>query len=98
MAYKVIYLKRFNNKLAQLQAYLQNEWGDKVVKNFIETLYNKINNIKIQPNIGLASTNFKDTRSILISKHNRLVYRISKKQIIVIDLIDTRQKIASKKY
>ena len=90
MAYKAIYKKRFLNKPNKLLDYLQKEWQTEVAKDLIDKLKNRIESIKLNPNIGLQST-LKNTRSILITKHNRLYYRIENDKIVIINLIDTRR-------
>lgn len=90
MAYKAIYKKRFINKLDKLLEYLHKEWQAEVANDFIEKLKSRIESIKLNPNIG-SQSNLKHTRSILITKHNRLYYRIEKDKLVIINLIDTRR-------
>jgi len=90
MAYKAIYKKRFINKLNKLLDYLHKEWQIEVASDFIEKLKNRIESIKLNPNIG-SQSGLKNIRSILITKHNRLYYRIEKDKIVIINLIDTRR-------
>jgi plasmid stabilization system protein ParE len=81
MAYKIIYKKRFQNKLFKLLDYLQQEWGDNVANNFISRLQQRLHTLSRQPYIGASSIVIKSVRSILITKHNRLFYRIKMIQL-----------------
>jgi hypothetical protein len=46
MAYKVIYKKRFNNKLIKLLQYLEQKWGQKVANDFLSKLDKRIGTLK----------------------------------------------------
>lgn len=88
MAYKTIVKKRFTNKLIKLLYYLEAEWGKPVAYRFANK--KRLDNLSKQPLIGVESEYFKNVRSILITKHNRLFYRIKGTTIEVINLFDTR--------
>jgi plasmid stabilization system protein ParE len=90
MANKIIYKKRFLNKLDKLLAYLQKEWSITVANQFLDKLEEKIKAIKHQPAIGKI-TAIKNTRSILVTKHNRVYYRIEEDKTIVLNMIGTRK-------
>jgi len=90
MAYKIIYKKRFQNKLFKLLDYLKQEWGDNVADSFISRLQKRLHTLSQQPYIGVSSTVIKSVRSILITKHNRLFYRIKDDTIEVLNMYDTR--------
>ena len=90
MAYKIIYKKRFVNKLLKLLDYLKTDWGENVANTFISKLQKRIQTLSKQPYIGVPSLVIKTVRSILITKHNRLFYRIKDDTIEVINMYDTR--------
>ncbi len=90
MAYKIIYKKRFQTKLFKLLDYLRQEWGDNVANSFINRLQSRLNTLSQQPYIGASSIVIKSVRSILITKHNRLYYRIKDDTIEVLNMYDTR--------
>jgi len=94
MAYKAIYKKRFINKLDKLLDYLHEEWSVDVANNFIIILRSRIDSLKQNPHIG-SSTYLKNTRTILITKHNRLYYRIENDKLIILNLIGTRRNPAN---
>lgn len=90
MAQKVIYKKRFINKLEKLLLYLEKEWGQKSAAGFIDKLFEKLILIKKQPNAG-ALTLYKNTRSILITKQNKVYYRVKENAIEILNMMDTRR-------
>jgi plasmid stabilization system protein ParE len=92
MESKIELKKRYINKLNLLLEYLNKEWNYKVASGFQKEIDRRILQLSLQPNIGVQSTKYANARSILISKHNRLVYKIKPATIVIIDLIDTRKK------
>ena len=90
MAQKIIYKKRFINKLDKVLLYLEKEWGQKSANVFIDKLLEKITLIKKQPEIG-SITVYKNIRSVLITKQKKIYYRIEKDRVEIINMIDTRR-------
>ena len=91
MAYKIIYKKRFSNKLIKLLRYLELEWSEQTAIEFLSKMDKRIETLKKQPFIGKPSSSKPDVRAILISKQNRLYYKFSKDSIIILNMYDTRQ-------
>lgn len=90
MAYQIIYKKRFVQKLFKLLDYLNSEWSEGVADKFIDELQKRLSTLSKQPYIGAPSTVVKLVRSILITKHNRIYYRIKGNQIEVVNMYDMR--------
>jgi plasmid stabilization system protein ParE len=98
MAYKVIYKKRFSNKLTKLLQYLTKHWSQKVAIEFLSKIDSRIDTLKQQPFVGKPSETKPEVRSILITKHNRLYYKFSNNKIIVINMYDTRKNPVKNSY
>ncbi len=90
MAYQIIYKKRFFKKLLKLLDYLKSEWNVSVAEQFIDQLQKRLKTLSKQPYIGVQSASVKSVRSILITSHNRIFYRIKGNVIEVINMYDTR--------
>ena len=90
MAYKIIYKKRFLNKLVKLLDYLKAEWNEDIANVFINRLQKRLQTLSRHPYMGVSSSVVTGVRSILITKHNRLFYRIKDDNIEVISMYDTR--------
>ena len=90
MAYQIIYKKRFSNKLIKLLYYLENNWNENTAADFLIKLDERIEILRKHPFIGKASVKKPEVRAILISKHNRIYYKISKNNIVIINMYDTR--------
>ncbi len=91
MAIPIITKKRFENKVIKLLDYLTTEWNDSVAINFKKILLNKLDLLATMPTIGVEVSSLKNIRAILITKHNKVYYRIEKNKIAVINMIDTRK-------
>jgi plasmid stabilization system protein ParE len=50
----------------------------------------RIKTLTTHPYIGTLSGVVKGVRGILIAKHNKLFYKVSKTKITIIDMVDTR--------
>lgn len=98
MAYEIIYTKRFSQKLFKLLDYLRSEWSEPVADKFIIELKNRLGTLSEHPFIGTPSLVIKPVRSILITKHNRIFYRIKSNQIEIINMYETRSNPKRNKY
>src|SRR5882757_5752078 len=92
MAYKIIRTKTFIKNVVSINTYLQNKWNLKVAIDFQLKLNEQEALLSVKPNIG-AAVNKNNLRKLLITKHNRLYYRIDedKGTITLLTLFDTRQ-------
>jgi plasmid stabilization system protein ParE len=70
--------------------YLLLEWDEGIALRFIEVLEHKIQLIIKHPYTGL-STKVANIRSVSITKHNRLYYRIWDKKLEIVNIFDTRR-------
>jgi len=91
MALRIITKKRFENKVVKLLYYLETNWSDTVAINFKILLLQKLTLLTTHPQIGAEVSSLKNVRSILITKHNRVYYRIEGNEISILNMIDTRQ-------
>jgi plasmid stabilization system protein ParE len=78
--------------------YLIQEWSVGIAKDFVEIVEKRIDTLSVFPNIGIPSIKEPGIRSIILTKHNRLYYRVSTKFIEILDIFDTRQDPAKNKY
>ena len=90
MAYKIIFKKRFSNKLVKLLEYLEKHWGNQVATDFLIKLDKRSATHKLQPFIGKPSEKNPAIRTILLSKQNRLYYKCSNNTVIILNMYDTR--------
>jgi plasmid stabilization system protein ParE len=98
MAKKIVWTKRANTNFNNVVTYLEKEWGDLVTKQFVRQTVEIIEVISDQPEIGTVENKEKNIRGFLISKHNRIFYRISKNELIILNVFDTRSGPSRKKF
>ena len=98
MAYKIVSSKTFLKRFVALNAYLETQWNLSVAKEFHSTFVQVVLTLTEQPGIGSPSHK-KNVRKILITKHNRLYYRVNDNNTItLLTLFDTRQNPKKNRY
>jgi plasmid stabilization system protein ParE len=90
MAYQIIVKKRFTNKLQKILAYIEKEWSHKVAVAFLLKIDRRVEQLSKQPYVGVPSSRVKEVRGLLITRHNRLYYKIKDDKVIVLNMYDTR--------
>lgn len=98
MAYQIILKKRFTNKLVKLLVYLEQEWSNKVAASFLKKIDYRIQQLSGQPLTGISSEKIDGVRSVFITRHNRLFYKVKGKKVIVLNMYDTRMNPKKRKY
>jgi len=98
MAYEIILKIRFTNKLVKVLSYLEQEWLQQVAVNFLKKTDHRLRQLSGQPLTGVASEKIKDVRAVLITRHNRLYYKVKGKKVIILNTYDTRMNPKRKKY
>ena len=90
MAKKIVWTKRANSKFNRIIDHLEGEWGLSVTQNFVTRTYDIIDLISDQSDLGTIEDSEKNIRGFLLTKHNRLFYRATEKEIILLNFFDTR--------
>ena len=90
MAYQIIIKKRFTNKVQKILSYLEKEWSARVAAEFIKKIDRRIEMLTKQPYIGIPSSKIKDVRGLLITRHNKMYYKIKDSKVIILNMYDTR--------
>ncbi len=91
MALKIEWTVNALEDYKQVVDYLLKEWSVKVATDFINNLEKRVNNLSFFPHIGIASLKDTSIRSIVITNHNKLYYRVSPGKIEILGIFDTRQ-------
>lgn len=74
--------------LDELYAYLQAEWGAKVVATFHQKLEHFLINIALQPRLFAYINKRKNLRKYLLYKKNLVIYKVSRSAIEIVAIID----------
>jgi plasmid stabilization system protein ParE len=98
MAKKIIWTKRANHKFNSIIDYLEQEWGSNVTRNFVKRTYTIIDLISDMPELGPLENPEKMIRGFLLTKHNKLFYRVTQGEIILLNFFDNRSGIKRKRF
>ncbi len=90
MARKIIWTKRANKRINQIIEYLEDEFGENTTKSFVSKTYQLIDLISQNPHLGTMENLDKNIRGFLLTKHNRVFYRVTESEIIILNFFDTR--------
>ena len=96
--YQIKWTKNATNDYNKVIDYLLENWCLKGAENFSEIVASKLNILSENAYIGVSSQKIKDVRSILLTKHNRLYYRIKNGAIELLNILDTRQNQKKNQY
>ena len=84
MAYEIIWTENAKEDFKRIIEYLQAEWSITIAENFTEKLLLKIELLTKYPFIGIASVKSPQIRSVLITKHNLLFYKVGEDTITLL--------------
>ncbi len=90
MAYKISWSDIALEDYHSIIEYLVSTWSVSVALNFEEIVNEKIEILSLWPLTGIKSEKYPGVRSILLTKQNRLYYRITSTTIELLIIIDTR--------
>ena len=78
--------------------WLETVWSFQSADKFEKKLKKAIEQIKSKPFSGRISSKYENVRSILVTKHNRIVYTITGDTITLLELFETKQSPDKNKY
>jgi len=89
----VIWTQKALKTYFRVSDYLQDKWGDAVVKNFSEEVEKLIREIKASPHMFEVSMKYKYIRKGFVTEHSTMFYRVKprKKEIEILIFWDNRQ-------
>ncbi len=91
MAKQIIWLASARDRYRAIVAYLQTQWSPKAAEEFVEKVDDKLELLRIFPQIGSESDKRKGLRKLVLSPHNTLIYKIKGDVIILLTIYDNRQ-------
>lgn len=71
--------------------YLEDNWTEKEIVNFIRKLDKRLNLISIYPKLFSKTKIRKNIRRSVLTKHNVIYYQFENKQVNILALFDSRQ-------
>jgi len=91
MALDIVWSPKALQKFHDVIKYLEKNWGETVVKDFVQRTDQLLKNLIIHPKIHRSITNKYNIKEAVVTKHNLLIYKITKDKIILLTFFDTRQ-------
>lgn len=98
MAFEIRWTANAEEDYKNVVTYLATEWNIDIAINFMENMEKRIETLSVFPYLGIASGKLNDVRSISLTKHNKLYYRISGETIEILSIFDTRKSHTKNKY
>ena len=89
MAKKIIYNSTFLKESVRIAAWIEDKWSKKEADNFITLLYSRVQRLANTPLAG-SPAKAKNVRKIVITKHNKVYYRVNRNTITILTLFETR--------
>ena len=97
MALDILWSPRAMDNFDKVLEYLQENWSEVVIKDFVFRIDKVIQLISEHPQMFKQVSSQNTTREAVVTKHNLLLYRMHKDQILIIAVFDTRQHPRKKK-
>ena len=88
---QIVWNKRASKQLADLQSYLQEEFGEKAAQTFTHRIFKFLELLVKYPQIGTLESPEKDIRGFLLHKHTTILYKQKEEAIYILALFDHRQ-------
>ena len=98
MAYKIKKSKEFLKNTLFVLNYIEKEWGIKSAERFQTLLDSKIDKLSIHAKTGSLINKNKNIRKLMITKHNKIYYRINKNEINILTLFENKMDPKKNKY
>ncbi len=92
MAIEIKWTKRAETNFDKIVNYIESEWGHKSAQKFVRKVYNLLNTLKKQPQIGKVQIKEKGIRGFVFSRQNTVFYRISGNRITLLAIFDNRRE------
>lgn len=89
--YKIIWSDEALNNLKSINNYLEKNWTEKELKQFVRLLNNRLNLIVSIPNLFPIFNQSTKVRRCVLSKQTTIYYQIADMEILLITLFDNRQ-------
>ena len=95
--YKILWTDFSLKELKQTIEYLKENWTDRELQNLALKIEETLILLSQNPNLFQSSVIKKDIRSVIISKHNTLYYRVKNNSIEIISFFSNRQNPKKRK-
>ena len=91
MIMNIIWSLQFQNDFDALAEYLFEKWGEKVLQEVYDEILSITNQISKMPEMFPPANKKKKIRYAVVTKQTTIIYKILKREIVLVALFDTRQ-------
>ena len=98
MAKKIIYNSTFLKESVRIAAWIEDKWSKKEADNFITFLYSRVQRLANTPLAGSPAKKAKNVRKVVITKYNKVYYRVNRNTITILTLFETRLNPKKNRY
>ncbi|MCF0051040.1 type II toxin-antitoxin system RelE/ParE family toxin [Dyadobacter sp. LJ53] len=91
MALEIVWSPRALDNFHGVVAYLEENWFESVIKDFVKRTEHVLHMIADHPNMFRQISEDSLIREAVITKHNLLIYKVTESKVIVLAVYDTRQ-------
>lgn len=89
--YKILWTAEALKNLRQILKYLEENWSDKEIKNFVRKLDKRLNLIAFSPKLFAKSEVKKNVRKSVLTKHTVIYYLFEDELVKILTIFDPRQ-------
>lgn len=98
MAKTIVWTRRAIQSFDRVIGHLKAEWGHKVASAFVQRSFRIIELLADNPAMGTEEVAEKNIRGFVITRHNRLFYRVTEHSLILLSFFDTRSGPMRKRF
>lgn len=91
MAIDVLWERHASDSFQKIIDYLQEAWGDKSTKDFVEKTYSIIDVLSLYPEMGKLQFPIRNIRGFVIVKQVTLFYKFQDNKIVLLNFFSTIQ-------
>jgi len=90
----IVFTRKADKDELTIYQYISEAFGEVYATKFRSKLINLFYTLAKQPLIGRAAKNDRSLRVIIISKQNKIVYKVTDKNIVIIRILNARTDIS----
>ena len=95
IAYSVLITKKADNDEASIYKYISSKFGESYADKFRSRILQVFRLLAQQPFVGRPAKNNPSIRVFLVSKQNKLIYKVTESEIIILRLLNTKTDYAA---
>lgn len=91
--FNVYWSSEAKNQVDHIVSYIRENWGEKEVNDFLDTLFHFEKTVATFPKSFRESVKFKGCRLGYVHRHITAIYKITKRSVTVLTVVDNRSSV-----